>query len=368
MFAQPHRDRRSQTIPYAPSISLTSLPVRTQTCMGGSGNSLETVGRTSGTPIAVSRLPMRSRTTSAIGLIVIFLTVESGAAQQAPPVVTGLEALFTGDAQNAITLLKTHIFSADDPDPWAFYGLGVLYRDGKGVGEDRVLACAYFVSSAALFAQQNGESSAYSQMASRARDLTCGSLSPDGLTEMNQLLTCPHDGPPATLVPLASQQWVTVERTQWKVSYEGEEKTYPVVLPGCRSVVLPVAPAELETSGGPPGNPHERRFLQYFVWVPGRMDGKSAKELFWIVEEVRANSMSRAVTEGIYVVDDSSFEAAENINLEQLAQLVVTPSGDVGWTIATDPPRSGLIPIPVESAGPPSNGTSKLNQNPNQDR
>jgi len=292
---------------------------------------------------------MRVRSTSAIGLMIVFLTAEAGAAQQASPVAGGLDALFAGDTRNAIALLKAHIFSADDPDPWAFYGLGVLYRDAKGIAEDRVVACSYFGIAAALFAQQNGEGSTYGQMAGRARDVTCASLSADGLNEMNQLLTCPHEGPPATLAPLASQHWVTVERTQWKVAYEGEETAYPVVLPGCRSVVLPVVHTELASPGVPPGDPRERRFLEYFVWVPGRMEGKSVKELFWIVEEVRAKRMSRAVTEGIYIVDDS-FDVTETLNLDLLAQLVVTPSGDIGWTIATEPPRSGLIPIPGESA------------------
>jgi hypothetical protein len=303
----------------------------------------------SGTSIALSRLPMRVRSTSAVGLMIVFLTVETGAAQQASPVASGLDALFAGDAQNASALLKSHIFSADDPDPWAFYGLGVLHRDGKGVAEDRVLACSYFGIAVALFAHQNGEGSTYGQMAGRARDVTCASLSAEDLNEMNQLLACPHEGPPATLAPFASQHWVTVERTQWKVAYAGEETAYPVVLPGCRSVVLPVVHSELASPGVPPGDPRERRFLQYFVWVPGRIEGKSVRELFWIVEEVRANRMNRAVTEGIYVVDDS-FAVTETLNLDLLAQLVVTPSGDIGWTILTEPPRSGLIPIPDESA------------------
>jgi hypothetical protein len=96
----------------------------------------------------------------------------------------------------------------------------------------------------------------------------------------------------------------------------------------------------------PPGDPRERRFLQYFVWVPGRMDGKGVKELFWIVEEVRANAMSRAVTEPVYIVADATYATA--VNLDQLAQLAMTPSGDIEWTLATEPPRSGLVPIPAE--------------------
>jgi hypothetical protein len=291
---------------------------------------------------------------TAIGVLVVFLTAGTGAAQEASPVGRGLEAFFVGDTQNAIALLKSHIFSADDPDPWAFYALGLAYRDAKGVGEDRVLASAYFSIASALFARQNGERSTYEQMANRALEVTRTSLGPDDLNEMNQLLACPHEGPPTALATLASQHWVAVERTQWKVAYEGEETIYPVVLPGCRSVVLSVVPSELASPGVPPGDPRERRFLQYFVWVPGRMEGKAVKELFWIVEEVRASRMSRAVTEPVYIVDDAASTATETLNLEQLAQLVLTPSGEIAWTIATEPPRSGLIPFPVEgSAGKP---------------
>lgn len=297
---------------------------------------------------------MRVRSTTAIGLLVVLLTAESSAAQQVSPLARGLEAFLVGDTQNAIALLKSHIFSADDPDPWAFYALGLAYRDAKGVSEDRVLASAYFSIAAALFTRQNGEGSTYEQMASRALEVMRPTLGPEDLNEMNQLLACPHEGPPSALTTLASQHWVAVERTQWRVAYEGEETIYPVVLPGCRSVVLSVVPSELASPGVPPGDPRERRFLQYFVWVPGRMEGKAVKELFWIVEEVRANRMIRAVTEPVYLVDDTASEATETLNLEQLAQLVLTPSGEIAWTIATEPPRTGLIPFPVEtSAGKP---------------
>src|SRR6266852_8984327 len=108
---------------------------------------------------------MRIRSTSAIGLLVVLLNAGVGAAQQVSPVAGGLEALFAGDTEKASALLKAHIYSADDPDPWALYGLGLLHRDGRGVSQDRVMACAYFAIAAAQFARQNSGGSIYGQMA-----------------------------------------------------------------------------------------------------------------------------------------------------------------------------------------------------------
>ena len=145
---------------------------------------------------------------------------------------------------------------------------------------------------------------------------------------------CQQEGPPPAQFDLGPQRWVTVGRMQVRLHSGSEETLFPIPLPSCRAVVLPVTHTRL---GG-------RDFLEYFVWISGHQNATTVHGLLWMIWEIQSDAVRERLVETIYETMDSSYPEGDlPEGFRNMARLRAVASGEVEWTVARRPPKRGVF-------------------------
>jgi hypothetical protein len=265
-------------------------------------------------------------------------------------------ALERGDDAAAVRLLGSLVFEEILPPADEAEQLATLYHDGRGVSQDKVLACSLLD----LAARSARARSVWGQPNLRLegrRDATCSRLSADERLEARQLMGCAKFGPDRQSYALDDGDWVDISRRGIRVHHKDVDSLHD--LPGivCNQQVLRVRYTRLAPSG--PGQ--SRHFLEFFSALRRTWPDDAARSDLWqLVEIVRGSVRLRGV-ESL----GNAFEPPDRLAQAPAVHLQAREDGAVTWRFE-DGRFSGNVealeaePPPPDEFSAPEPGTGRV--------
>jgi hypothetical protein len=273
---------------------------------------------------------------------VIVVTLSAPAAGEEP----WSAAYKRGDYATAAALLQRAVFEppagGHASDPAALKQLALLYRDGKGVERDAVLACGLLRAHAAAAAGRPVTPAA-KRDAKALVDKYCAPLGAAGRAAASAAMSCPHIGLPRGATVTLEPGWSIRFNDRSATLTRGGE-TREQALAGdllCHSQVLLVRHSPIDGSSS--RSRAARHVIELVTLQSGWHAGAVTREIVWQLYEVRGLDLDLAAVQR-WEQPGSAWPAPPLPGpLARGAAFTVRGSGEIAYEIPDDPPRRGTV-------------------------
>ena len=187
-----------------------------------------------------------------------------------------------GEYDKALEILQTAWLKAQsDPRSKALFNdfdvpemLGRIYRDGRGVPADAVLACSFYeVAAANVRMRPTRDPDPEKLRVTRARDAACDSLSEASRAAAAELTGCPKYGVEEETLAIGDGRLVHLDRLSIRLEERRHEHVFPLSLPcNSRLAQARVVHSALPSSAG------NGTFIDVFYWIGARKSAHRALE------------------------------------------------------------------------------------------
>jgi hypothetical protein len=255
------------------------------------------------------------------------------------------QALERGDDAAAVRLLGALVFEQGDVFPPAdeTEQLATLYLEGRGVPQDKALACS-LLDLASRSARFRSRMEQPDTRLERRRDDVCERLPPDERLEAAQLLGCFKVGPERQSYALDSGHWIEISRQGIRIHYDNSDSMHDLPAFPCGTQFLPAR----YTRVTPANSTASRHFLELFASLRHSWPDESARPHVWQLMEVVGGSVQFRTGEALHDPRDPH----EPVTLVPVVHFRARSDGTVTWRFDNGA-FSGTIPPPQPPPEPP---------------
>jgi hypothetical protein len=254
-----------------------------------------------------------------------------------------------GDYATAAALLQRAVFEPAPgrhaADPAALKQLALLYRDGKGVERDAVLACS-LLRAHAVAAAGRPATPAAKRDAKALVDTYCAPLSPAERAAAFAAVSCPHIGLQRGATVMLEPGWSLRFNDRSATLARGGE-TREQALAGdllCHSQVMLVRHSPIDGAKG--RSRATRHVIELVTLQSGWRTGVLTREIVWQLYEVRGLELDLAAVQRWQERGSAWPAPALPASLAHGASFALGGSGELEYEIDDSPPRRGRAGAP----------------------